>query len=383
MRGEKLSYSPRRPYLMGNQSVGNFYKAPARFLKELADRESEFEKPYLDEDYRKMHFDFPVPDWPIMPPLGPGPELPIPGPSPGLSLCAITCYVPGGGDCSEPIWCHPSIWCGTDMSCNLCSWIVSGATLGYSWKHIVDEVPSKTRGIEIWIDENLLTEGKALIHAQMQDPCGNLCGKDLEVTCKECPPDIVISWDSDNSAETIGRNAAVDVYVKDGLGDYTWHVAGTGFSIPETTTGVHNVLSADNTACGTATITVTDVCGDTTTGYVRCTAASDWVLKAPYDTCVISGAASYLVGAYVFEYIAGNKRQLESIIRAAGATGDCVTDAAFCDGYCDTDTCLAPPFVEPGIYGDITPNCMDHPETGSISCFCGELNLRYYEWECI
>ena len=42
-------------------------------------------------------------------------------------------------------------------------------------------------------------------------------------------------------------------------------VIGNGFSM----TG--NTLFADDTACGSATITVTDTCGNNITGYVRCT----------------------------------------------------------------------------------------------------------------
>ena len=384
MRGEKLSYSPRRPYLMGKESVGNFYKAPVRFLKELANRESEFEKPYLDEDYRKMHFDFPWPDWPPFPDLPPYPPLPpIDGPVEGLSLCGITCYIPGGGDCTEPIWCHPSIWCGADMSCNLCNWTVTGATIGYSWKHIVDGVPSKTRGIEIWIDENLLTEGKALIHAQMQDPCGNLCGEDLEVTCKVCPPDTVISWDT--VTETIGQSSSLVVNVKDGLGPYTWSVVGTGFSMRYAeTAGVGNILDSDASACGTATITVTDYCEDTAIGYVRCTAISQWVQKST-GVCQITGPAVWLTDAglsAVFEAVSGIGKQRETILYKAGGTPafTCgVND--FCSDYCvDGYHCLDSPFIH-SVHGDITPHCYQ-AAPGEVWCYCGHVNLIYYEWEC-
>lgn len=268
-----MSSRARRPYLMGKKSVTEFYQAPVRFLKNIVGKESEFEKPYEEEEYRKMHFDFPWPDWPPLPEIPPWPPWSPPeGPVPGLPGCAIVCYPPGGGDCDSPIWCHPGIWCGADLGCTLCSWTVVGATSGYSWKKLIDGVPSKIRGIEIWIDENLLVEGKALIHAQMKDPCGNLCGKDVEVTCKVCPPDIIMTWDSDLSASEITRDATVDIYVKDGLGPYSWSVIGTGFTLGHVTTdGIHNTLIADNTACGTAKITVTDFCDDSVNGHVLCT----------------------------------------------------------------------------------------------------------------
>jgi len=49
-------------------------------------------------------------------------------------------------------------------------------------------------------------------------------------------------------------------------------VSGAGFSLTSAETdGLTNTLEADGTACGSATITVTDDCGESCTGYVRCT----------------------------------------------------------------------------------------------------------------
>lgn len=277
---------------MGDQSVRQFFSAPTRYLAESINKESEFEKPYLDDDRAKMHMDFPWPDWPTVPPIPPWPPLPpFDGPVPGLPGCAITCYQPAGGDCEEAIWCHPSIWCGTDMGCTLCSWEVEGATTGYS--------PHNSGvggwGIDIWIDEDLLIEGKAFIEVCMTDPCDNLCCEDIEVTCKTCPADVAMTWDSASSDETIaqgnGGDAEATVAVADGLGPYTWSVSGTGFSMKHSQTeGVNNTLLADKTSCGTATITVTDYCEDTVTGYVR-GAVGEWVPIA-FTSCVISGAVT-------------------------------------------------------------------------------------------
>ncbi len=130
-------------------SVREFYSHPTRWLAESIMKESVFEKPYLDEDRGRMHNDLPIPDWPSFPPLPPLPG-PIPGPVPGLDLCAITCYAPS--DCDEPIWCHPSIWCGTDLGCTLCSWVVEGATSGYT-PHLSGV---GSWGIDIWIDDELI-----------------------------------------------------------------------------------------------------------------------------------------------------------------------------------------------------------------------------------
>jgi hypothetical protein len=302
---------------MGDKSVTEFYQAPVRYLKEVLGRESEFEKPYVDEDYRKMHFDPPTPDWPPFPPFPPWPPLPpIEGPVPGLPSCAIVCYEPL--DCDEPIWCHPSIWCGTDLGCTLCSWVVEGATAGYT--------PHLTGvggwGIDVWIDTSLVEPGgEALIKICMTDPCGNVCCHDSEITCKVCPPDIVISWDDGISADTIGQGnggfATAGVAVLDGLGPYSWSVAGTGFSMLHANTeGKTNTLQADDTACGPATITVTDFCGDTTTGYVRCT-AGQWT-EIGFTSCVITGAITEGDGATRIE---GKYKLVENWSNSCSSSG--------------------------------------------------------------
>lgn len=378
----------RKVYLMGEESLVQFFKRPMRYLKENTTRkESVFEKPYLDEEYRKMHFNFPTPSWPSIPGLPQIPPLPdIPGPDPLSSVCAITCYEPN--DCDEPIWCHPSIWCGTDMMCNLCVWEVTGAVLSYG-PHPFGGSKNSNWGIDVYINTDLVEDGgEALVHVQMKDPCGNLCGEDIEVTCRVCPPEVEMTWDSDVSAQEIGRSDSVTVAIKDGLGPYSWEVDGTGFSmLHPTTSGVQNTLQSDGTVCGPATITVTDFCDDTVTEYVRCTAASDWAIKSDYDDiCVLSGPASYYASNYVFEFIDGYQRQIESIIyKGGGSSGgwSCASYPVLCDSKCTDSTCLTAPFIE-GLSGssiDITPNCVDFA-VNQIACYCGEINLHYYEWEC-
>ena len=262
---------------MGKRSIREFFSSPTRYLAQAISKESEFEKPYLEEDRGKMHSDPSWPDWPPFPDIPPWPPLPpMEGPVPGLPGCAILCYPPGGGDCDEPIWCHPGIWCGTDIGCTLCTWVVEGATSGYtphasgvgSW------------GIDVWLNSDLVEEdGKALVTICMTDPCGNECCSEESVSCRVCPPEISISWDDDLTDDTIGRGTSISIYVKDGLGPYSWSVSGTGFTLgsPQTD-GVSNTLISDNTACGTAVITVTDFCEEVTTGEVRCT-FGQWIIQ--------------------------------------------------------------------------------------------------------
>jgi hypothetical protein len=91
-------------------------------------------------------------------------------------------------------------------------------------------------------------------------------------------------WDPTNPQE-IGRNSNVEIKVIGGIPQYNWSVSGNGFNLSQSqSNGISNILTADSTACGSATITVTDGCGGTTTGYVRCT-SGDWVLLGGCDGC--------------------------------------------------------------------------------------------------
>lgn len=95
-------------------------------------------------------------------------------------------------------------------------------------------------------------------------------------------------WDPTNPQE-IGRNSNVEIKVIGGIPQYNWSVSGNGFNLSQSqSNGVSNILTADSTACGPGTITVTDRCGGTTTGYVRCTTGK-WT-EITFDSCVITGA---------------------------------------------------------------------------------------------
>ncbi len=74
-----------------------------------------------------------------------------------------------------------------------------------------------------------------------------------------------LQYDPSNPDE-INPNSSISLNVVGGCPPYTLSVSGNGFSMTGKT------LFADDTACGSATITVTDACGNNTTGYVRCTA---------------------------------------------------------------------------------------------------------------
>ena len=84
-----------------------------------------------------------------------------------------------------------------------------------------------------------------------------------------CNPNWVPQWDRENSAKQFpSGEPPVSVYVTEGLGPYNWTVS-DGFTIDcSDNCGTSNTVSSLGTHC-IATITVTDRCGNQTTGEVR------------------------------------------------------------------------------------------------------------------
>jgi len=75
-----------------------------------------------------------------------------------------------------------------------------------------------------------------------------------DVDCSDKP----VKWAKGNPEE-IAPGGTKKIAVKCGTSPYTWSVSGAGFSLADSqTAGITNDLIADATACGLATITVTD-----------------------------------------------------------------------------------------------------------------------------
>jgi len=98
-----------------------------------------------------------------------------------------------------------------------------------------------------------------------------------------CVPDPDMAWDEDVSAETVGFDQAVAIAITGLNWPFTWEVEGEGFYLDSgrliktiETEDVSAVLYTDDTACGTATITVTGCDGRSVTGYVVST-EGQWI----------------------------------------------------------------------------------------------------------
>lgn len=186
-----------------------------------------------------------------------------------------------------------------------------------------------------------------------------------------------------NNPDEIDRNSSVEIKVIGGTPPYTWEVSGTGFSIPSSTTGRTNTLSADDTACGTATITVTDNYGVPVTGYVRCT-TGQWVFKQ--HGCIMPGAGTEVDSGsgppwVTYEYIDGYRRQIQtSYWMGVGNYLNC--SMRDCCSSCDSGDCSEVSCQE--CVGDGRIPCLNEPTEAlpdRSSCW-KNLNPDYYEWEC-
>lgn len=109
-------------------------------------------------------------------------------------------------------------------------------------------------------------------------------------------------FDADNTPATIDPGGWIYVYLAESCGPYTWEVSGTGYSLTynQTEDGI-NILTAASGTCGVdidafATITVTDLCGNTATAIIRST-GGQWVYTGrksgqSFSTCYSCGDVS-------------------------------------------------------------------------------------------
>lgn len=103
-------------------------------------------------------------------------------------------------------------------------------------------------------------------------------------------------WDDDNP-QTVHRNEAVTLRVVGGSPPFTWSVSGKGFSLSGPT-GNSNVLRASSTACGSATVRVTEGSSCSLECGVRCVDAGRWVLIGNFCGMAGPGPSPYISGKY-------------------------------------------------------------------------------------
>ena len=204
-----------------------------------------------------------------------------------------------------------------------------------------------------------------------------------------------LQWDPANP-DTIEPDTFVEVKVIGGALPLAWSISGNGFSLGQVEQGDRErskLLIASPTACGPATITVTDALEDTETGYVRCTAGT-WVVKMT-GVCVLYGAGVKTwyqkPNRYGYELIEGHRKQTQTTMGAGGCSEpwpECPLPEhywcpnGFCqqqnDSYCgegeDHENCIDPDHGFPYKCGWSSGYC-------GCSCYCAT-QKAYYEYEC-
>jgi hypothetical protein len=106
----------------------------------------------------------------------------------------------------------------------------------------------------------------------------NTCIADIRIEC--CDADTTaLSFDDASTADTINRSSSITLYINGSGKTFKWSVSGTGVSLlHQETSGTTNKLTADGTACGAAQVTVEDCSGATVSFEIRVVEASDWCL---------------------------------------------------------------------------------------------------------
>ena len=437
-----MVWSKRKPYYGLKLSVNEFFRAPVRYLREYITKESILEKPYVDGDRGEMHQDPPrnpdpfppgdpqdYPPWDPTGPTDPGGDLPPP-PLPGVNPGPDT-PIPGINPDPDPTGGYwvPSL-CSSSGSLGCLSvgesgliYAAANTSDGTAWRientdpGVVSAKIIKTLGGGAYHGDRIVIEVTALKEQEDRSATITIWGswRDYESRCGThyvtvpcCNNSFPIEWDYEISEETIVRGGNALVAVTQGTGPYTWAVTGTGFTISPETETRYNILFADETACGSATIVVTDACGSVAVGYVREEDNSQWNVRGAQNVCGISGAASWARYGDITQkdgtLIQGKYKTVVRIGSGGGANG-CINcgSSAFpgaltCPEWCASVNCLAgiqcnecvtgysiTGYTQAGTWNCwgltfVFPSC----EAGlwrSMICACAA-RVQNYEWEC-
>ena len=356
-------------------------------------QKSELKKPYLEEGFPEMEYqDY---NWPNVKPY----HTKYSSGLLGVSLCTHCIIITHDKTCNSSCEdcygeSHVARACfiGDPQSNNYgqqYSWYVEGSPIDhidYYGTAICTHKVSAPKGncIKIYPKWSAIeSDGdwkKANYAITFTDGLRHQCRDKIQIKCPTCVCEEVanVAYDNDNSDDTIDREGTATVVVTDGCGPFNWSVSGTGFSISSLTEGRTNTLSADGTACGSATITVTDNCSDSCTGYVRCT-EGHW--EAISSGCTLSGSGTLISHTctdcdrwWTYELIAGNKRQLQNTVQYCTGSGgvgtNCIdpthTGGWYAWNYYEDFSVCAP------------DECEGCNATELVSCIPG----WYYEWQC-
>lgn len=400
----------------------DYYKSTQRqtykeALDEFAEKHSEMMTPWAYNDYHEMEHWYPDIDpkpwtWDWNPKQPPGSRIDSDyfdpsGANPTRSgeeeMCALPCDGAEVEDCSEVFECDAE-----DLGVDFYDvrvvdgnrWVADIWTEGKS-------IGAPKTMIKIRWESGAPTGSEVEINAYTRTLFGkhimaiggHICTANILLNC--CDATTALSFDDDSTADTIAQNSSITLYILGSGSDFKWSVSGTGFSLSKSTTsGNTNTLIADESACGMATITVTD-CADNSVSFSIRGTTGQWVFQS--NTCELTGMPDTVTdlgyGDWRFEKISGNEKQIqqaeyEGTINYDGpcpGTGEYyLTCCHRCSDPEDCDYSLegCKPCIsdKTGIdeYGGYIVDCRDIPTEDKplrFQCYSNGI-LEYYLWEC-
>lgn len=418
----------RKPYVVGPEGdyTEMMSRVPRRAMEDQATiPRSQFDKPYLNDDYAEMEHFQPMPStnfaWPDLV----FPDFSGPVPDPNVDLSWVPKGAGGGIPCLMsligPMYCEPGAYPDWSYRGSIYLSLVNLNFLP-SLGDFLDNVRVYINGSRY---HNVTTGGSGRcgagylciekppggwvpgdkIYVDVKDAAKanfgqSLCSQVLIVACIEeacdcdSPPEGVFAFDDGSTSDTITPGSSISVYVTGGCPPFNWSVSGIGYNFTASNTQArNNVLRCSGGTCGpsfaaVADLTITDDCGDQVTAKILNTDGG-WVEQST-GVCEITGVGT-ITGSgpnYTITYTTENKRQVhvynyhEVTEGAPDPCGDSLCGTVDCSGstWCDgyglesEGSCLV------GAYGLGWCAC---EQAAGDTCWCRRTySLAYYEWGC-
>jgi len=354
---------------------------------------SDDKKPYMGDEYPEMeHFFTPydppnfvppgIPDDPRIVPRVPG--------GPGADLAVLYCQIVGCFVENETT-CLALNCTYTPIAVMFAHFHPPGVDISLQGKNIcITATSASPPAIEVDVlMSGISPDGRKLLGTHdsiMITKCPDWETDPEPVNCEDADP---LEWDTENSAETIIQDGQATVYVTGGVGLFTWTVSGTGYTLSaRKTSGRANTIHADETSCGTATITCTDECDTQVEGTLRNVTAGKWgPLQSP-----VCGLAGVQCDPDPYNNYYGNYGYIQMYATSGGGKQmhthyyDLYGGAFFTDGG-SLEANIANCIAAQTCGGAFDTGCLEFPSqtlvqgTGAkVFIHCGASNIFY--WPC-
>ena len=387
----------------------------AAMARRRVEKHSEFQRPWLFDDYLPMDEYYPVPfiypDWPEMQPV------------------VSETFIPENWDTT--CWCN--IFVSSPLYCDSPVSVFAPAAFNNKGE-CIDSASFTVLVNGIAVSEDRLTDF-TIFGFEVQPPVGGwngvpfkdtpqdfievfirgrrdpktkvrllMCNEDERLFCRErleecdCAAADTFTFNDASTPDTIAPGGAISIYVAGGCGPYSWSVVGTGYTLDNATTEDGTVVNGLNSASGTcgvnygpfATVTVTDNCGDSVEFTIRSTGGS-WDFGSVCDACPRPAGnecttSACIMTPNVFDVIVGAEKwnmdcgTIHGGLcgRASGAGSETMDTWKLTATSCLT----ACPVPEPPCGKPEDCNTRDNATCFSWECICACGRFTYYEWSC-